>query len=172
MGIYLTNKKKSVSGPKFLPMAGICKRPPKIMKIRDVFDKSKISENSPGPDKNCSSSVFFRANDLKSFSFGPCKHIYFTSIAHNWILSLILGIQFWFKVKKSKFRDTQIFQRTNFASPWTGPYKFFGPETFFVMSHMSQLKFWYLMTAISCLDSGDFTRWRALKVNLPPPRLK
>ena len=97
------------------------------------------------------------------------ESIDFATIAHNWILFLILGLKFWFKVKKSKFRDTQIFQRTNFASPWTGPYKFFGPETFFVMSHMSQLKFWYLMTAISCLDSGDFTRWRALKVNLPPP---
>ena len=49
------------------------------------------------------------------------ESIYFATIALNWILSLFLGIQFWFKVKKSKFRDTQIFRRTNFAGPWTGP---------------------------------------------------
>ena len=49
------------------------------------------------------------------------ESIYFATIAHNWIISMILSLQFWLKVKKSKFRDTQIFRRTNFAGPWTGP---------------------------------------------------
>ena len=62
-------------------------------------------------------------------------------VAQNWALSLILGPQFWSKVKNSKFRDTPFFWRANFAGPGLGPKKNFGPENCFAVLHMSQLEF-------------------------------
>ena len=62
-------------------------------------------------------------------------------VAQNWALSLILGLQFWSKVKNSKFRDTPFFRRANFAGPGVGPKKIFGPENCFAVLHMSQLEF-------------------------------
>ena len=79
-------------------------------------------------------------------------------VTQNWALIIILGLQFWSKVKNSKFWDTPFFRRANFAGPGVGPKKIFGPENCFAVSHMSQLEFWYHLTPPLYPDSGDFKR--------------
>ena len=128
-------------------------------KIREIgyLRKSRISEKSSGLNENCSNSANFWANVLKSFAFERYE-LYICNSSQNWALYLILRLKFGSEVKNSKIWDTQIFRRPNFAGPGIGPEKIFGPETFFIGSHMSQLEFWYPMTPPLSPDSGDFRR--------------
>ena len=134
-----------------MPIAGILKWSPKSVKAT-IFEKSQISEKFAGPNKNCSNSVIFGTNDLKSFLFESWEHIFCKS--SPWLTHLLdFEPQILFKVKNQNFEILKFSSRPTLRNPGSGPKHFFGPKTFFIRSHMSQLEFWYFS-----LDSGDFTR--------------
>ena len=61
-------------------------------------------------------------------------------VAQNWALYIILGLQFWSKVKNSTFLDTN-FPAGQLCGPRGRTEKNFWTRNCFAVLHMSQLKF-------------------------------
>ena len=133
------HKKESGPGPKNWCCGDNFKMNAKIRE-NGYLRKSRISEKSSGLNENCSSSANFWANDPIFLHLKGVSYIC-VIVAQNCALSLILGPQFWSKVKNSKLWDTPFFRRANFAGPGVGLKNSFGPKNCFAYSICPDLNF-------------------------------
>ena len=156
MGIYVTYEKKLGPGPKNWGRGTNFKMTAKIRKNGFLW-KSRISEKSSGPNKNCSSSANFWANDLKSFAFERYE-LYLCDSSPK--LGPLFGFKAQIWVRSQKFQNLRYsnFPAAELCGPRGRAQKRFRTRNLFIGSHMSQLEFWYPMTPPLSPDSGDFRR--------------
>ena len=152
----MTYEKKLGPGPKNLGRGTNFKMSDEICENGFLW-KLRISEKSSGPNKIALARPIFERMTSNLLHLKGMSYIY-VIVAQNGALYIVLGLQFWYKVKNSKFWDTLVFRRADFAGPGVGPEKIFGPENCFAVLHMSQLEFWYHLTPTFYPDSGDFRR--------------
>ena len=102
--------------------------------------KSRISENPAGRRKIALAQQIFEQITSNLLHLKGMSYICVT-VAQNWALSFILGLQFWSKVENSKFRDIPFFGGQTLRAPRSDLKKFLDPKTVFLYSICPNLNF-------------------------------